>query len=146
MGALFLTKCYHKVTRKLAWCLIWNPTSKRCCVQVFSSRYKNCRLSLPIFCMFSYRFSFLWSSHLNSPVFDRLMKFCGCSSLWQIPLQALQTDTSNTVESNPNPILVSALVIFFSYSSPHISSTLMSQIDISRVISGAEGSEDSCKN
>lgn len=64
----------------------------------------------------------------------------------EIPLQALQTDTSNTVESNPNPILVSALVIFFSYSSPHISSTLMSQIDISRVISGAEGSEDSCKN
>lgn len=63
-----------------------------------------------------------------------------------IPLDALQTDTPNTVESSPNPILVSALVIFFSYSSPHISLALVSQIDMSRVISRVEAMKDSCKN
>lgn len=52
----------------------------------------------------------------------------------QILLQALQPETPNTVESNPNPILVSALVIFFSHSSPHISLTLMSQIPYQQLL------------
>lgn len=56
-----------------------------------------------------------------------------------IPLDALQTDSPNTVESSPNPILVSAVVIFFSYSAPHISPVPVSQIDMSAVISGVEG-------